>query len=73
VKEADESVRLPLTQKDLAQLIGASREAVAEQIAEFKRAGLLKTSYRSLQLIDSKGLMRIISSDQEADLPEPLT
>lgn len=73
VKGEDESVRLPLTQKDLAQLIGASREAVAEKLKEFKQAGLLKTSYRSIQLLDSKGLMRIISSDPEAELPELLT
>lgn len=66
------SIRLPLTQKDLAQLIGASREAVAGHIKKFKQAGLLKTSYRSIQLIDTKGLMRIISSDQEAELPELL-
>ncbi len=69
-KEADKSLRLPLTQKDLAQLIGASREAVAEQLSDFKQAGLIKTSYRAIQIVDSQGLMRMISSDQEEDLPD---
>jgi len=44
-------VRLPLTQKDLATLIGASREAVAEELARLKRAGLVQTGYRSLLLL----------------------
>jgi len=43
-------VRLPLTQKDLATLIGASREAVAEELARLKRAGLVQTGYRSLHI-----------------------
>jgi CRP-like cAMP-binding protein len=71
-KDADGSVRLPLTQKDLAQLIGASREAVAEQLAEFKRAGLLQTSYRAIRLADIRGLVRTISPDTEVELPELL-
>jgi len=69
-KEPDNSLRLPLTQKDLAQLIGASREAVAEQLRDFKQAGLIKTSYRAIQILDSKGLMRMISAEQEDDLPD---
>jgi len=45
-----DSTRLSITQKDLAFLIGASREAVAEELAHLKQQGLLQTSYRSLLL-----------------------
>ncbi|GAB4164213.1 MAG: Crp/Fnr family transcriptional regulator [Geothermobacteraceae bacterium] len=44
-------VHLRLTQKDLATLIGASREAVAEELGRLKRAGLLATGYRTLVLL----------------------
>ncbi len=44
-------VHLRLTQKDLATLIGASREAVAEELGRLKRAGLLATGYRTLLLL----------------------
>lgn len=54
--QADGSIRIPITQSDLAQLIGASREAVAEQLAGLKRQGLIKTSYRAIFLTDPKGL-----------------
>ncbi len=56
ISEADGSVRIPLSQKDLAHLIGASREAVAEQIAEWKKLGLIKTSYRAIRIMDLHGL-----------------
>ena len=54
--QADGSIRVPITQSDLAHLIGASREAVAEQLAILKRQGLVQTSYRAIHLIDSEGL-----------------
>lgn len=73
IREEDGSIRLPLTQKDLAHLIGASREAVAEQLAEFKHSGLLRTSYRTVQLMDPKGLMRTLTDDPEAELPDLLS
>lgn len=48
----DAEVRLPLTQKDLAHLIGASRETVTEQLNILKRQGLIETGYRSLILTE---------------------
>lgn len=70
IKEDGGSVSMRLTQKDLAHLIGASREAVAEQLAEFKKADLLKTSYRTIQLTDIKGLMLTLSEETEVDYSE---
>ena len=70
--EFDGGVSLPLTQKDLAHLVGASREAVAEQLAVFKSQGLLRTGYRSLILTDPKGLMRTLTTEPDMDLPDLL-
>lgn len=56
VTEADGGIRIPLTQTDLANLIGASREAVAEQLKEMRGLGLIKTSYCSIRLADLEGL-----------------
>ncbi len=64
ITEADGSVRIPISQKDMAYLIGASREAVAEQLAELKRQGLVKTSYRTIRLTDPAGLKICLSRDR---------
>ena len=57
IKETD-GIRLTITQKDIAYLVGATREAVAEEIARFKRAGLLQTAYRSLLIPDLEALKK---------------
>ncbi len=57
-EQAGAEVRLPLTQKDLAYLIGATREAVAEELAGLKREKLVKTSYRAIILADLAGLKK---------------
>ncbi len=51
-------IRLTITQKDIAYLVGATREAVAEEIARFKRAGVLETAYRSLLITDLESLKK---------------
>ncbi|TYO98217.1 Crp-like helix-turn-helix protein [Geothermobacter ehrlichii] len=56
VRERGGTVRLSLTQKDLATLIGASREVVAEELARLRRSGLLVTGYRSLSLLHPERL-----------------
>jgi CRP-like cAMP-binding protein len=61
VAETDGSVRVPLSQKDIAHLIGASREAVAEQLAVMKRQGLVKTSYRTIHLLDQASLKKFLA------------
>ena len=48
--ESNGQVRLKITQKDIAFLVGATRESVAEELGLLKRAGLVETSYRSLLL-----------------------
>ncbi|MDH3998191.1 MAG: Crp/Fnr family transcriptional regulator [Desulfuromonadales bacterium] len=61
ITEGSGLIRIPLTQKDLANLIGASREAVAEQLAEMKKLDLLKTGYRCIKLVDIQGLKRFLA------------
>jgi len=75
VQDEDGCIALQLTQSDLAHLIGASRESVADRLTQFKRAGLLRTSYRRVQLTDLKGLMQTLSTDSNFEYPEliPLT
>lgn len=60
VTEADGCIRIPLSQKDIAYLIGASREAVAEQLSEMKRLGLVKTSYRTIRIVDPGALKNFL-------------
>lgn len=56
IPEENGAIRLPLTQADLAFLIGATREAVAEQLRELKQKRLLETSYRAIHLLDPEAL-----------------
>lgn len=48
--KSDGTIRLTITQKDLAYLIGTTRESVAEELGRLKRAGQIETSYRSILL-----------------------
>lgn len=65
-------VRIRLTQTDLANLIGASREAVAEQLKEMKTQGLIETSYRSLKVLDVEALRIYFSRNYIGDSREKL-
>lgn len=47
---------LGLTQYDLAGLVGASRDAVAKALASLRRAGLVRTSRRTLVVVDAAAL-----------------
>jgi CRP/FNR family cyclic AMP-dependent transcriptional regulator len=51
-------VRHDLTQEELAQLVGASRETVNKALSEFANRGWLRIEGRSVLLIDSERLAR---------------
>lgn len=55
VQEGNGRIKLSITQKDIAYLVGATRESVAEELGVLKRAGLIETSYRAITMtnIDS--------------------
>jgi CRP/FNR family transcriptional regulator len=50
---------IPLSQQNLADLVGASRQHVNYVLAEFRAQGLVHTSPRDLVLTDPEGLHRI--------------
>jgi CRP/FNR family transcriptional regulator len=59
VSEADGiRVRHDLTQEELAQLVGASRETVNKALSEFAHRGWLRIEGRSVLLLDSERLTR---------------
>ncbi len=60
VADAEGQVRLSITQKDIAYLVGATRESVAEELGLLKRAGMVQTSYRSLLLPNPEALRQSV-------------
>jgi CRP/FNR family cyclic AMP-dependent transcriptional regulator len=51
-------ITVPLTQQDLAAMIGASREAVARALGLLREHGIVTTQRRSLQILDLEALRR---------------
>lgn len=51
-------VRVPITQSQLAYLVGASREKVAEELGKMRRQGIVSTAYRSITLENVQKLNR---------------
>lgn len=47
-KQADQSVRVKITQHDLASLIGASRQKTWQALKELEASGVLRLMYRSI-------------------------
>jgi CRP/FNR family cyclic AMP-dependent transcriptional regulator len=46
-----------VTQQDLAEAVGSSRAVVARIIGDLRRAGLLATSPRGIEILDPEGLL----------------
>lgn len=57
-------IRPRLTHRDIAFLVGATRETVTEQLNEMKTQGLIDTSFMSITLLDPERLERIVSDRQ---------
>lgn len=60
---ADGEGELGATHQDLAEDIGAAREVVSRQLAEFQRAGLLRLGRGRIRLVDRKALADLASAD----------
>jgi CRP-like cAMP-binding protein len=58
--QSEEGVRVvhDLTQEELAQLVGASRETVNKALADFAGRGWLRLEQRSVVLLDIERLRR---------------
>jgi CRP/FNR family transcriptional regulator len=59
-------IDLPLTQSDLAQLVGSTRETTSTIFNEFRRDGLVDSEGRSIWVLDPEALIDY-SWDQRAD------
>lgn len=66
----DGSINIHLIQKDLAHLIGASRETVAELLAGYRKKGILETGYRLIKLVDLRALAAVLTMEGDGDSRE---
>jgi len=57
-------IRPRLTHRDIAFLVGASRETVTEQLNQMKAQGLIDTSFMSITVRDPEALERLASKRQ---------
>jgi CRP-like cAMP-binding protein len=49
---------IELSQDELGQLVGASRQTVSQALQVLEKAGLIKSDYRRLTVVDLEGLRR---------------
>lgn len=54
-------VEIPLSQEELARLVGASRETISRALNSFRQLGILTTSHRRITITDRGALERIVS------------
>jgi CRP/FNR family cyclic AMP-dependent transcriptional regulator len=57
-----ESYEVPITQSDLADWIGTTRESTARALAGFRRAGLVETCRGRIIVLDALGLSDLVSA-----------
>jgi CRP/FNR family transcriptional regulator, cyclic AMP receptor protein len=51
-----EEVELPISQRELAESCGASREAVTKALGTFRARGWVRTGRRSITVVDLEAL-----------------
>lgn len=56
-----------LTQQELAEMIGTTRETLAHTLADFRRRGLLDTAHHQVVVRDAERLAEIAEGDQGSD------
>jgi CRP/FNR family cyclic AMP-dependent transcriptional regulator len=54
---------LPLTQQELGDAVGASRESVARALAAFRRAGIVATGPGRLEVVDPNALEEVLNQE----------
>lgn len=50
----------PVSQGELAEVVGASREAVAKALSDFRRQGLITTGRRRVSIVDRERLVELV-------------
>ena len=59
-KEGGTKIKLRLTQRDLASLVGATRESVNKVLGTFRDQGLIEVEGQRITILDRRGLKRRI-------------
>jgi len=55
----EKAFEIPLTRKDMARIIGFSKESVLKNLAEFRKDGIIESSGKQITILDSKRLKDI--------------
>ena len=61
-RPARPSIELDLSQTDIAEWIGATRESTARALAHFRAAGVIRTGRGRIVVDDVPGLARLVAS-----------
>ena len=62
-READLSLRLRLSQHDLAAMLGLSRQTINKELGAFVEAGVIALRYRHISVLDTELLRQMASPD----------
>ncbi len=54
--------RFVVSQTELAEVVGASREAVAKALGDLRRKGLIATGRRVVRILDREGLVELVAN-----------
>ena len=57
------SFEVRVTQSDLGRMLGASRSKVNAELKRLEQGGMLKLSYRSITLLDTRRLQELAGPD----------
>lgn len=63
-KDGEITTKLHLSQSDLAEFVGATREAVSKTISGWRKAGLVVASRGGLEILDRHGLSAVAQPSQ---------
>jgi CRP/FNR family transcriptional regulator, cyclic AMP receptor protein len=58
-------IQARLTQQELADMVGTTRETLAHTLGEFRRRGLLSTEHHQVVIHDAQRLLEIAHGDQD--------
>jgi CRP-like cAMP-binding protein len=53
-----EASQINLSRTDLANMVGTAKESLVRLLQEFKRAGLIEKTDKTIRIIDRKGVIR---------------
>ena len=65
-------ISLKLSQEELADMIGRTRQSVNKELKAFEREGVLRMAYSQFVILDEKALTDIALSEGNAELPKRL-